>query len=640
MATVTLTPTNIWQVDYGVVTAKNPSAGILRQIPAQRTTNLSNQRAVFLEYVIPANAAYRHGLITDTRLKVNLVSSESIQAGWYSSFYKNNGVDLDIHLGKNIGSAGSALLKWSLAPEGQWSASDSPVLKAKNRKIYIGQILTLNSTYTGFKEGSFNNYGMQLDYTAGTFAVTPNVTGGYLPAHLSNRITLTATEPASILIPYTVSSGVFYYKKSSASSYSSISFSGDTVTIPANTFQSNNQYNYYFSATADDGSTTTTSVYTISTNDVVGTVTALSPNNMMCYGSVAFRWAYDNSLGNPQYAFDLQTSTDGSSWTDLVSHSVTSNTSYTATISTSGTLYWRVRSYNQGNVASAWSAALPFTNVLPPDPPVITSITGTGRITVAWTASNQVAYHVVVGDHDSGWIYSSEKNYFLNDYLENGSYPVKVRIANNMGLVSDWATATYTQTDETVGPGALIEMREGYNKILFTGEFERYYILRNGIPVAETTLNSYEDYFCNGIDEYAVRGVNSDDTFGDAVISGNYTCRKPALITPDNQIVYVNERLDEQPQISSSETKDVVSVAYLGRTKPVHHTGDMVTRTWTVTCSRNIVPGKVYFYRNFRGDKAWVICTNVQSALNWFGVHEYQYTLEETDYSEAIEYAV
>ena len=51
MATVELTPTNIWQVDYGVVTAQNPSVGYIRAIPAEYTANLSNQRAVFLEFV-------------------------------------------------------------------------------------------------------------------------------------------------------------------------------------------------------------------------------------------------------------------------------------------------------------------------------------------------------------------------------------------------------------------------------------------------------------------------------------------------------------------------------------------------------------------------------------------------------------
>ena len=133
-------------------------------------------------------------------------------------------------------------------------------------------------------------------------------------------------------------------------------------------------------------------------------------------------------------------------------------------------------------------------------------------------------------------------------------------------------------------------MFEGCNRIpIDAGSFDTFYILRNGEVIAQTTAGVYEDFFCNGADEYIVRGVNADDTFADLPLTGAYTCRKPAVITPDGDIVYVNERLDEQPDISASEVLDVVSVGYLGRAKPVHHVGRLsqarrqaspVTRVW------------------------------------------------------------
>ena len=638
MGTVELTPTNIWQVDYGVVTTKNPSVGTLRNIPAQFSTNLSNQRAVFLEYVIPGNAAYRHGLITETNLRVT--DTNTAAYGNYSSFYKNNGVDLDLQLGKTVQTAGSELLKWSLSGRGAWSSSDAPVLKPKNRKIYIGQVLCLNSTSSSFQEATYNNYGMQLVYSEGVFTVIPSVTGGYLSAVVANVIALTAAEMPSQLIPYTVSSGVFYYKKTSANSYSSISFTGNAVTIPANTLERDEEYNYYFTAVADDGTTATTEVYTVSTGDAVGTVTALSPNNMVAYGSPTFTWLYENELGNLQTAFDLQISADQSTWSDIATHQASAETAYTVSVPVGGNLYWRVRSYNQGDVASEWSNILPFSNVLPPSAPTITGVSGAGRITVAWNSANQIAYQVMIGEHDSGWVYSTNKSYFLNDYLPDGVYEIKVRVTNGIGLVSDWATMTYTQSGSVAGPSVFMEMKEGFNEITISGAFDKYYIIRNGVVIAQTTAGTYSDYFCNGTDNYVVRGVNADDTFGDSVLTGRYTCRKPALIARDNSILYINERLDEEPQISASNTLAVVAAEYLGRAKPVHHVGQMNTRTWSVSCSRSPVPGEIYFYRNFRGDKAWVICSNVQSTLNSIGVHEYQFTLEETDYKEAVDYEV
>ena len=640
MATVELTPTNIWQVDYGVVTAKNPSVGYVRAIPAEYTADLSNQRAVFLEFVIPADASYRHSMVSLTNLKLNLVSGTSSPYGYYTSFFKNNGIDLDIQLGKTIESAGSELLVRQVSSSNSWRPCDNPVLKPKNRKIYLGQVLCLDGQTTSFFEFSFNNYGLQLVCTDGAFTVVPSVTGGYLSAVVSNVITLAATEIASQLIPYTVASGIFYYKKTSASSYSSIPFTGNSVTVPANTLERDEEYNYYFTAEADDGTTTTTEVYTVSTGDAVGTVTALSPNNMVAYGSPTFTWLYENELGNLQTAFDLQISADQSTWSDIATHQESADTAYTVSVPVGGNLYWRVRAYNQGDVASEWSNILPFSNVLPPSAPTITGVSGAGRITVAWNSANQIAYQVMIGEHDSGWVYSTNKSYFLNDYLPDGVYEIKVRVTNGIGLASDWATMSYTQSGSVAGPSVSVEMKEGFNEITISGAFDKYYIIRNGVVIAQTTDGTYSDYFCNGTDNYVIRGVNADDTFGDSVLTGRYTCRKPALIARDNSILYINERLDEEPQISASNTIAVVAAEYLGRTKPVHHVGQMNTRTWSVSCSRSPVPGEIYFYRNFRGDKAWVICSNVQSTLNSIGVHEYQFTLEETDYKEAVDYEV
>lgn len=637
MATVELTPTNIWQVDYGVVTAKNPSVGTVRQIPTEFTTDLSNQKAVFLEYVIPENAPYRHGLISQAKVKATRVASD--ESAGRSRLYKNNGVDLDLHLGKTVLDAGPEYFSY-LGGYGSWEESVSPILTPKNNKIYLGQIYRSTSTYTTFKEATFNAYEIQFTYTDGIFTVTPSVTGGYLPAVVANAITLTATEMASQLIPYTVSSGVFYYKKTSASSYSSIPFTGNSVTVPAGTLEIDEEYNYYFTAVADDGSTTTTEIYTVSTGDAVGTVTALSPNNMVAYGAPTFMWLYENELGNLQTAFDLQISADQATWSDIATHQESADTAYTVSVPLGGNLYWRVRAYNQGDVVSEWSNVLPFSNILPPSAPTITGVSGAGRITVAWNSANQVAYQVMIGEHDSGWVYSTNKSYFLNDYLPDGVYEIKVRVTNGIGLVSDWATMTYTQSGSVAGPSVFMEMKEGFNEITISGAFDKYYIIRNGVVIAQTTAGTYSDYFCNGTDNYVVRGVNADDTFGDSVLTGRYTCRKPALIARDNSILYINERLDEEPQISASNTLTVAAAEYLGRTKPVHHVGQMNTRTWSVSCSRSPVPGKIYFYRNFRGDKAWVICSNVQSTLNSIGVHEYQFTLEETDYKEAVDYEV
>lgn len=633
MANVTLIPDKYWQCDYGYITAMNPSTLYIanNNEPESTRPSIENRRAVFFEFDIPSDAVYRHGIVSDLVVNITKTGGPSNTG---CLLYSNDDIDLDLALGKNVVSAGNRSLGYA-NPNVDYSLGDK-FLRATNGKLYVGVIIY----GTGYSSFTLNAAAFKATYSNGTFAVTPSIAGGYMPATVPVTITLTPAYIATMITQYAVTSGVFYYKKTSELSYSSISFSGNSVIIPANTLEEEETYDYYFTAVSDDGTTTTSSSYTVSTGDMVGTVSAISPSNVVTYGRPTFTWLYENSLGNLPTAFDLQISTDMATWSDIANHEVSSETAYTADVALGGSLYWRVRSYNNSDVASDWSNILSFSNVLPPSAPTITGVSGTGRITVSWNSSNQIAYQVLIGDHDSGWIYSPNKSYFLNEYLPDGEYEISVRVTNNIGLSSEWATLSYSQSGSVAGPTASIEMKEGYNEITISGSFEKYYIIRNGVVVAETSDGTYDDYFCNDVDNYVVRGVNLDDTFGDSVLTGRYICRKSALIAPDASIYYVNERLDEQPSISSSNTLDVATVEYLGRTKPVHHVGQMNVRTWAVTCSNKPVPGQIYFYRNFRGDKAWVICSNVQSVLNFRGVHEYQFTLEETDYDEAVEYEI
>ena len=440
-------------------------------------------------------------------------------------------------------------------------------------------------------------------------------------------------------VPYTVNGGTFYYKKSTDGAYTSFAFSGTSIDLTGR-LVGNETYSMYVVETLDDATTVTSPVYTFSTEDAIPTVTAVSPANIITYGSVDFSWIYSTTTGTLQHAFDIEISDDNSTWTSLANHIVSSSTSYSATVTGAGTKYWRVRGYNQDDVAGSWDVAS-FVNYVAPDVPTDVNVSGTGRITVSWSTPEQIAFQVKVGQIDSGWIYSTDRFYFINEYLPDGEYEVMVRITNSLGLSSDWAAFTFQQSMGVTPPVATVTMREGYNEIVAEmGTFDHFYVLRNGIVIGKTDSGMMLDYNCNGEDEYIIRGVMADDSFADLQLIGNYICRKPALITPLGDILYVNERLDEEPSISSSKSLDVVSVQYLGRTKPVHHKGTMRLRSWSVTCSKDIEVGQVYFYRNFRGDKAWVICSNVQSALNSLGVHEYNYTLEETDYSEGIAYEV
>ena len=427
MANVTLIPDKYWQCDYGYITAMNPSTLYIanNNEPESTKPSIENRRAVFFEFDIPSDAVYRHGIVSDLVVNITKTGGPSNNG---CLLYSNDDIDLDLALGKNVVSAGNRSLGYA-NPNVDYSLGDK-FLRATNGKLYVGVII-YGSGYASF---TLNAAAFKATYSNGTFAVTPSIAGGYMPATVPVTITLTPAYIATMITQYAVTSGVFYYKKTSELSYSSISFSGNSVIIPANTLEEEETYDYYFTAVSDDGTTTTSSSYTVSTGDMVGTVSAISPSNVVTYGRPTFTWLYENSLGNLPTAFDLQISTDMATWSDIANHEVSSETAYTADVAIGGSLYWRVRSYNNSDVASDWSNILSFSNVLPPSAPTITGVSGTGRITVSWNSSNQIAYQVLIGDHDSGWIYSPNKSYFLNEYLPDGEYEISVRVTNNIGL--------------------------------------------------------------------------------------------------------------------------------------------------------------------------------------------------------------
>jgi hypothetical protein len=398
--------------------------------------------------------------------------------------------------------------------------------------------------------------------------------------------------------------------------------------------------------TVDDGTTADSNVVQIVTTDKAAVATPIAPVYEVVYGSAVFEWSYSNEGGNPQYAYDIETSTDNSTFSIVLSHIITSSTkSSSVSFDTAGVYYWKVRAYNQDDVAGDWSESKSFTSVIPPTAPTITSVKYSGRPTVSWSAADQIAYRVVIdGIYDSLPVYSTEKSHLINTYIPNGNYTIKVAIYNQYGLISDWATFSYSQNFTTYDFTFTVTQQEGYNEILINqnSKFAFYYILRDGIVIANITGNYFKDYFCCGLCNYTVRGITLNDYFTDETVSSTYTCKVPVLIDPSTKnIISLNKRLDNKPDIQYIDQLDYASVLYYGKVKPVHYFGTVTTRKWTESCAAKPEEnGHVYFYRNYDGQKAFVICSGVTEKLNALGVNEYQFSLEETDYSEAIDYAL
>lgn len=485
--------------------------------------------------------------------------------------------------------------------------------------------------------------------TKATPAGTCSYLGGYLDATQDNQITFGTTKQ-NIDTQYTVTRGTFYYKEKSASNYSSIAFTGNACTIPAGSLTKSKYYDAYAALTCDDNTSCTLTLPDLNTNDTIGTATAVSPVNTVIYGESDFLWNYSTETGAAQYAYDLQVSYDeGSTWTEKESHVVTAETTAHVTGINAGNVVWRVRSYNQDDIASDWSNTLEFISNAAPTPPVIGNISGNGRITVGWSAADQVAYQVIVQEanaevYNSGIVYSTQKNHFVNYYLPNGDYQIGVRVFNGFGKASNYTTAEFQQVTELSGLEAGATADPGDQGVIITAEMPgavTYYLLRNEITVAQFD-GRITDHFSNGRTHYAVIAVDANDRFARADFEFEYIVKTNRLVLKNGTIISIDQRWNDPFVTSQSTDAKYYAAEYLGASVPEHIFAKMRTKRIQVafndTGEAEALLGKTVFFADTYGNGIWCVPVGITRSDAWFG-NETVMNLEMTDGGEGIDYA-
>ena len=241
-------------------------------------------------------------------------------------------------------------------------------------------------------------------------------------------------------------SAVFEWRVKNASTSKTISVSGATTacTVPANTFPSGT-LEWRVKVTANSGTTTTSAWQEITTTDVTPTAKPVSPSGIVIDATIVnrFSWKHIISTGTPQSKADLQWSADGTTWNTLAT--VTGENQYydvPANKFTSGTKYWRVRTYNTDGTPSNWSDKAEFIAINAPSAPSIV-IQSTGpRPRITWQTSEQEAYQLTLSSgYASGTVYGTEKAWRSPVYLADGRYTIRVRVQNKYGMWSEWSAA-------------------------------------------------------------------------------------------------------------------------------------------------------------------------------------------------------
>jgi len=507
-----------------------------------------------------------------------------------------------------------------------------------------------------------SNCHVRVNYqTKAAFEVQLN-SSGYVAS--SNASFKCSTIEKNIPVQYGWSAATVFYKKTTDSTYSSVSgtVSGTWSDITVNSSLSlatGYQYNIYIQATADDGTTANTPVGVFETTDGPAIATCVSPVGTYTDGTVNFVWTHTTSYGTPQYAYDLQYSADnGGTWTTVANHVVSAVNSRTVSIGTAGVYVWRVRTYNTLDVAGDWAQAS-FINNIPATPPSNLVVTTKGRPTVTWTSTTQAAYQVQVLlnseiVYDSGAIYTSQNSHFVNDYFDDTrSYTVRVRIYNSLGSVSEWTSTGYQQPAVTDVEFLVEQNNEGGAKITVTTDpaFTKYFLKRNNVLIGEITNGNYTDKYAVGLTNYSVVAVTSDDQ-SDIKSSGFRVSYPNASIVTLNGAQYaVNKRVDNAFEIQTSGEADINSAKFIGDSVPTHYFNKMRTKSFTVSFFDDNgildeILGSVVFYADNFGNGGYCIVKSYDRTDNFIrnssGIYanEVSLILEVTNYDDSIKYPI
>ncbi len=317
-------------------------------------------------------------------------------------------------------------------------------------------------------------------------------------------------------------SAIFEWRIKNGSTSKTISVSGATAscTVPANTFPSGT-LEWRVKVTANSGTTTTSTWQEITTTEVTPTAKPVSPSGIVIDATIVnrFSWQHIISTGTPQRKADLQWSADGTTWNTLAT--VTGENQYydvPANKFTSGTKYWRVRTYNTDGTPSEWSDKAEFIAINAPSAPSIV-IQSTGpRPRITWQTTEQEAYQLTLSSgYASGTVYGTEKAWRSPVYLADGRYTIRVRVQNKYGMWSEWSAAALP-VSHTEGEAITLTVTASHEAALTwqtAGSYDFYLIERDGVAIGRTVQKQYVDHTSIGSVTYRVRGCYADsDNYG------------------------------------------------------------------------------------------------------------------------------
>lgn len=385
-------------------------------------------------------------------------------------------------------------------------------------------------------------------------------------------------------------------------------------------------------------------------NDEI-TVTTTKPENTYAgsWDTINFEWTYASREGLAQKKYELQyKDASHTDWTELASaESANTNVNIPPNTFAAGIVKWRVRCTNANNQVSAWSEEASFTAQGKPPTPTVYA-TSSPRPVITWTGEGQLAYQVKVDDAVLRTAYSTDGQYKVKEYLNDGAHIAAVRIQNEYGLWSDWGTAEFTVANT---PGAPITLfaADGEKAALAWTETDHktYYIYRDDIPIAKTTAHTYSDQMAIGTHKYKVRGVAGDSYSMSNEVTVTLSVDAPEIAAlGEMQWLRLEYSTAQNSPLGVSTYQDVAYQFYAGRRYPVAETSQQITKIYSFNAAFNDAAqaaafegllGKTVIYRDQHG----CLCTGPLmgfelSADQFF--RAFSCSVQQTDNNERIEH--
>lgn len=423
----------------------------------------------------------------------------------------------------------------------------------------------------------------------------------------------------------------------------------NSYTIPANVF-SNGQtvsWRVRITDTVDAVSPwSETASFTIGST-VPSTPYPISPvdTTMNSSDDIYFRWRFMDEFGYSQSKFDLEYKKGNET---AVSVAVTSAT--TIYILTKGTIgggdySWRVRCYNPFNELSPWTDWQNFYSIGKPEIPVITNVTNNMHPVITWQSAGQnlfrlKLYQGTVLIHDSGEQIADSNTYTIPDFIDIGSYTVRLSVSNIYNLWSDETSynfsVSFTRPQKPTIDGApaenysislLISSTTASNLIYRKGPKETAFSL-----IATLEANTHNDIFAgNGGNQYYVRAVTSTG-YNDSDIITVILDFNGILLNDGTNYINLWKTLNADKRPSITLGKDQYLVQLNGRVYPLVQSTTfknyVENHEYAIKISefdkvREMLEKDSLYYRNNKGYQFPVNVNSIQfseSELNYYVV--------------------